>query len=774
MLAISFSLSSCRKPGGKDVSIIPKPMQMEAGKGWFVLDGQTRMVVVGELPGELDAVIRSFSEQLQRSSGLHPALVRGVQESYGNCIVLNKAVDDKLGREGYILDVQKDHVRIEALDVPGFFYGFQSLLQLLPPEVFSAAPAANVRWQAPCVKIYDSPRFPYRGMHLDVSRHFFPKEFIKRYIDLIAIHKMNVFHWHLTDDNGWRIEIKKYPLLTQKSAWRVDREDQPWNEREPIKPGEKATYGGFYTQDDIREIIAYAAERQITVIPEIEMPGHSSEVFAAYPDLSCKGDTLPVQPGGYWPNSDIFCAGNDKTFEFLENVLAEVMELFPSPYIHIGGDEADKTNWKACRKCQGRIRTEGLKDENELQSYFIKRIEQYVISKGKKIIGWDEILDGGLAPEATVMSWRGVEGGIKAAGLGHEVIMTPTSHCYFDYYQADPEFEPKVGGGFLTLKKVYSFEPVPPELPESEAKYVLGAQGNVWTEYIPDAGMAEYMSLPRMSALAEVVWSPKEKKDWPGFQRRLPAHFARFDNLGARYSKGSYKVSITTAPGRAGSVMAVLESEIPGAEIRYTQDGSEPSPGSKKYSGPVRVNNLVTIQAGVFEDGKLKEKACSKTILYHLALQKPVTYVLQPHSRYPGNGNTTLVDGIRGPDDFRQEWQGFRGNEMHVVIDLGKVTPLRKISTGFLMNTRSWILLPNAVQFGLSADDKSYTNYTVTHMISPRTTTDTIFNFTIDLSGRQISARYIRVQTNSPLLLPEWHEGAGEKSWVFCDEIIVE
>jgi len=364
-------------------------------------------------------------------------------------------------------------------------------------------------------------RFAWRGMHLDVSRHFFPKEFIKTYIDLIAMHKMNVFHWHLTDDNGWRIEIKKYPKLTSVSAWRVDREDQTWREVTPPKPGEKATYGGFYTQEDIREIVKYASERQVMILPEIEMPGHTSEVFAAYPSLSCSGKKMYVRPGSYWPNEDIFCAGNDSVFVFLEDVLDEVMELFPGPYIHIGGDEADKTNWKKCPKCRQRMKDEHLNNEDELQSWFIKRMENYLVAHGKKLIGWDEILEGGLAPEATVMSWRGIAGGVASARQGHDAVMSPGTHCYFDHYQADPEFEPEAIGGFTTLKKVYSYEPVPEELTPDEARHILGAQGNVWTEFIPAPEHAEYMAVPRMTALAEVVWSPDSKRNWEDFRERL-------------------------------------------------------------------------------------------------------------------------------------------------------------------------------------------------------------------------------------------------------------
>jgi len=463
-----------------------------------------------------------------------PSLVRTDQEQAD--LQLKIAAGADLPAEGYQLDIERRGITITAREEAGLFYALQSLRQLLPPAV-ETGQGDLLGYRISAGRIIDFPRFAWRGMHLDVSRHFFSPEFIKRYIDMIALHKMNVFHWHLTDDNGWRLEIKRYPKLTSTCAWRVDREDQDWRKWSPIKPGEPASYGGFYTQDEVREIIAYAAERQITVIPEIEMPGHSSEIFAAFPELSCSGQRLPVRPGSYWPNEDIFCAGNDSVFTFLENIIDEVVELFPAEYIHIGGDEAAKTHWKTCPKCQARIKAEGLVDEHELQSWFVKKMEAYIVSKGKRLIGWDEILEGGLAPEATVMSWRGEAGGIAAARAGHDVIMTPTSYVYFDYYQGDPQSEPQAIGGNLPLKKVYEYEPIPVDLDQAHAKYVLGAQGNLWTEFVKTPEHAEYMVLPRMTALSEVLWSNPNTRNWQDFHSRLEILAQRFDVLGWHYRK---------------------------------------------------------------------------------------------------------------------------------------------------------------------------------------------------------------------------------------------
>jgi hexosaminidase len=611
-------------------------------------------------------------------------------------------------------------------------------------------------------------------MHLDVSRHFFPKEFIKKYIDLIAMYKMNTFQWHLTDDNGWRIEIRKYPKLTETGAWRVDREDLPWTERPPQKPGEKATYGGFYTQDDIREIVQYAKEKYVTIIPEIEMPAHSVEVLAAYPKFSCTGGPFTVPPGSYWPNSDILCAGNDSVFQFLQDVLTEVIELFPSKYIHIGGDEADKTRWKECPKCQARIKSEGLKDEKELQSYFIKRIEKFLISKNRKMIGWDEILEGGLAPEATVMSWRGLEGGIAAARQGHDVIMTPTSYCYFDYYQADPGFEPKAIGGFVPLKKVYSYEPTPEEQTKEEARFILGTQGNLWTEYIPTPEYAEYMALPRMIALAEVAWTPRELKNWNSFRQRLSDHFKRLDYLGVNYSKGSFKVDISTKFDKTKNVLkAYLDSEQADIPIHYTLNGIDPNSKSPVYNDPIEIKGNSYIKAGLFLDEKVKEKFSERSILFHKATGKDVTY-FQPYSyRYTAGGEGALTDGLRGTVNHRDGgWQGYLGNDFEVIIDLGKVDSIMSVSATFLQVAASWIFMPDTVIISLSQDNKRYHSINeIRNDVPKKTDRPVIKQFSQGFPKTR--ARYIKVRAVSPHVCPAWHEGAGESCWLFVDEIVV-
>jgi hexosaminidase len=509
--------------------IVPRPAALRPAAGEFAIGPSTRIVVDGDAGEDVRRAVDRWADRIRRASGLPLPVTRATTSDGAGAIVV--ALDPAAGTaaEAYLLDVAPRGVRLSAPAFAGIVHGLETLRQLLPPAIERPA-AAPTALNIPAVRIEDAPRFVYRGMHLDVGRHFFPVDFIKRYIDLLALYKFNTFHWHLTEDQGWRIEIRKYPRLTSVGGWRretiLERNFDPYI-------GDGRPYGGFYTQDEVRDVVAYAAERAITVIPEIEMPGHSLAALAAYPELACTDG--PFEVGTRWGVfDDIYCP-SERTFEFLQDVLTEVMALFPSRYIHIGGDEAPKRRWRESAVAQEVIRREGLADEEELQSWFIRRIERFLAGHGRRLIGWDEILEGGLAPDATVMSWRGVEGGIEAARQGHDVIMTPTSHAYFDYYQGPRAAEPLAIGGFTPLDKVYAFEPVPPELTAEEARHVLGAQGNVWTEYMKTSDHVEYMAVPRMLALAEVVWSPREARDYDGFLRRAARQLERLDALGVRY-----------------------------------------------------------------------------------------------------------------------------------------------------------------------------------------------------------------------------------------------
>jgi len=757
------------------INIIPKPVSIKMKTGSFEINSSTSIYV--ESIDSDAAWSAGFFKDLLDQAGLKGIKVQETPKdikSVKNAIFLQLTKKGNLPAEGYMLTVTPERILVESNTGAGIFYGLQSLIQLLPPEVYSAGNAANSKFTVPCLEIKDHPRFSYRGMHLDVSRHFFPKEFIYQYIDLIAMYKMNVFHWHLTDDNGWRIEIRKYPKLTKIGAWRVNREEFPWDKREPQKANEVANYGGFYTQAEIRDIISYAAHRNVTIIPEIEMPAHCVEVLAAYPQLSCTGGPFTVPTGSYWPNKDIYCAGNDSVFIFLQDVLTEVMDLFPSKYIHIGGDEAEKTNWKSCPKCQARMKAEGLKDENELQSYFVKRIEKFVVSKGKQIIGWDEILDGGIPPEATVMSWRGVEGGIAAARQGHDAIMTPGDYCYLDKYQADPATEPKAIGGYLTLKKVYSYEPIPEELNADEKKHILGAQGNIWTEFIPSVKQVQYMALPRMIALSEVDWSPASGRDFTSFRTRLNPQLKKLDYLKVNYSAGSFKATINTIfEKKTGKVKVVISSEQPGVPIYYTLNGKDPNIKSEVYKDPFEINGNMVIKAGLFVDGKLKEKISERVFLFHSAVGKKIKYLTQWSERYPAGGETALIDGLRGSTDHHDGlWQGYLGNDMDVIIDFGKVIPVTSVMTTMLHNQKAWIFLPKYVEYSLSSDGKRWHSINqVLNPVSPKE--EQVFIQPFTQAFPSTPARYMRVTAKNYGVCPAWHEGKGQPSWIFIDEIAV-
>jgi len=568
--------------------LIPQPVSVETHPGAFRLNSSTAIVAPPGDPGArqaaaylANALAAPTGWQLKVSESTYPLLRR-------NAIVLGLSGQSPAPAhpEGYELVVTPRGVRIQSPTPAGLFYGVQTLLQLLPPEIESQT-RRDAAWSVPCVRIVDYPRFAWRGLMLDVSRHFFTKEFVKQYIDRMARYKMNVFHWHLTDDNGWRIEIKGLPQLTQVGAWRVPRLAK-WGTREAPREGEAATEGGFYTQDDIREVVAYARQRFVTVVPEIEMPGHSLAALAAYPELSCTGGPFQVNPGSdfYEKVDNAYCPGNEKTFEFIDKVFSEVAPLFPSEYVHIGGDECFKGFWKTCAKCQRRMADERLSNVEELQSYLVRRAEKILEAKGKKLIGWDEILEGGLAPNAAVMSWRGMNGGIAAAKMNHQVVMTPTNFVYLDYYQGDPTLEPSTFGRLL-LSTCYGFEPTPDGV---DPKYILGGQGNLWTESVPNLRHAEYMTWPRAFALAEVFWSPKASRNWDDFSGRVETQFQRLDAAQVNYARTMYDVSLTRVPNGAGKPAVRMTTELSGCDIYYTFDGTNPDQFMLKYSGePVAI-----------------------------------------------------------------------------------------------------------------------------------------------------------------------------------------
>ncbi|WP_462317650.1 glycoside hydrolase family 20 protein [Marinilabilia sp.] len=747
------------------VEIIPVPVEMQVTDESFVIDESTA-IQYNRDDVELARLAAFLTLQIEDISGLE--LPHNLKRSKNIRFTLIQ--DKQLGEEGYRLDVNSKAINLQANNRKGIFYGLQSLFQTLPSI------RTNEQLYVPGLQIVDYPRFKWRGMMLDVSRHFYSPEAVKHYIDLLATYKFNVFHWHLVDDPGWRIEIKKYPKLTEVGAWRVDHLDKVWSERPPAKEEEKPTYGGYYTQEQIKEIVAYAQARNITIVPEIELPAHSVAALAAYPHLSCTGEPQFVNTGGDYPDGvqTAYCPGKEEVFTFLQDVLVEVMELFPSEYIHVGGDEVDKTQWENCDLCQKRIRQEKLEDEDGLQSYMIKRMEKFLSSHGRKLIGWDEILEGGLAPGATVMSWRGEAGGIKAARMGHDVVMTPGSPCYFDHYQAGPEGEPAAIGGMNTLKDVYSYEPVPEVLDQEAAKHVLGAQANVWTEYIATLSHLEYMVLPRMLALSEVVWSPSENRDWINFNRRLRGwHFRTFDQKGFNYNTGNSKVVITPESSD-GELKVTLQTEIVDGDIVYTLDGSIPDLNSYRYKGPIEISESCVLKASTVSDGKILGLVpASQAFEIHKAIGREVEYEYPVSRYYMADGPNSLTDGVRGTLAVGEFWHGFNETDMVAEIDLGQTTKIHKVILGVLQKRKDWIFPAQKMDVEVSLDGEKFTKVAT---VDCPLRSDDVSNQTIDYQADldEVETRYVRVTATNFGVCPEGHPGEGKPTWLFVDEIVVE
>ncbi|MBS5770311.1 family 20 glycosylhydrolase [Bacteroides sp.] len=649
----------------KAQSVIPVPLKMEQGTGCFLLSENTKLYI------NLQGLEAQLLENCLQALPVH--LKKGKKKDTQN--MLSLLITEKNHQlpspESYTLSVTPQQILIRATSGAGLFYGVQTLLQLAQPSGAGSYSIASV-------EIEDTPRFAYRGLMLDVSRHFSTKEFIKKQIDALAYYKINRLHLHLTDAAGWRLEIKKYPLLTEFAAWRTDPTWKQWwnGGRKYVRFDAPGACGGYYTQDDIREILEYARQHYITVIPEIEMPSHSEEVLAAYPQLSCSGEP--------YKNSD-FCVGNEETFTFLENVLTEVMELFPSEYIHIGGDEAGKSAWKTCPKCQKRMKDEHLANVDELQSYLIHRIEKFLNNHGRHLLGWDEILQGGIAPNATVMSWRGEEGGIAAVTSGHRAIMTPGAYCYLDSYQDAPYSQPEAIGGYLPLKKVYSYNPVPASLTAEQAKLVYGVQGNLWVEYIPTPEHVEYMIYPRILALAETAWSAPERKSWPDFHTRALSAVADLQ------AKGYHPFD--------------LKKEI----------GSRPE---------------------------------SLQPVSHLALGKKVIYNSPYSSHYPAQGNTALTDGIRGDWTYGDgSWQGFiSDNRLDVTIDMEKETSIHSVTAAFMQVVGAEVFLPETVVISISDDGTHFTELRKQHF---EVSKETPIRFTDISWQGEAKGRYVRYQAQA-------------------------
>ena len=752
-----FLIFSMSVSAQNNINIVPAPASIEMAKqaGNFIITKNTPLVLAGT---GLDKTAEFFNDYLNQFYGFRLKISKNA--TVKNAIILNYERLDYELPGAYTMEVNSQGISIGGDNETGAFYGIQTLIQLLPAQRSASLPI-------PFLTINDHPRFAYRGMHLDVSRHFMPVDFVKKYIDYLAMHKLNNFHWHLTDDQGWRIEIKKYPLLTEVGSCRA----QTLVGRYGSNKYDGQKYCGFYTQEQIKEVVEYAADRYINVIPEIEMPGHAMAAISAYPELSCT-PAEPKKAAETWGVfEDVFCP-TENTFNFLQNVVDEVIALFPSKYIHIGGDESPKEAWKKSEFCQQLIKEKGLKDEHGLQSYFIQRIEKYINGKGRKIIGWDEILEGGLAPNATVMSWRGEEGGIEAAKQGHDVIMTPGSHVYFDHSQTKNEDSVTIGG-YLPLEKVYSYEPVPEQLNATQAKHVLGAQANLWTEYVKTPSKVEYMVFPRMSALSEVLWSPKEKRNWKNFEERLPAIIKRYEMWKANYSKAYYDLHSTALPteNNEGVYWQLETKDKEGKVIVTSGVGTAPF----TYSKPVLIKSTGSYTATLMtKDNKALNNGLNQKFLFNKATGKKITLATPSAAAYPGNGAFTLVDGVQNEKGLGKssEILGFNGKHLDATIDLGENTDVSKITVHVMDQGGSWVYLPSAVEITYLASLDEAAKENAPKQVKAVDPIKEMGTKEIVIESKQ-KCRYLHIVIKNYGIIPTGLQGASHPAWLFVDEIVV-
>ena len=744
-----------------DIAVIPKPAKLALKKGAFQFDENTTFIIADASQKEIVFVLGDKFKSV--SNWDLEILEQAPQKNYVQLLV-----DENLRDEAYKLEVNSNRILITSKRNAGFLYGIQTLRQLLPAAIESSDLVSNVAWFIPNLIIEDQPRYAYRGLMLDVTRHFFEIDYLKKTIDRLAMLKMNVLHLHLVDDQGWRIEIKKYPKLTEVGALRVDQEDKHWDGRSKTSADEKGTYGGFYAQDELKDLVAYAATKNVEIIPEIEMPAHVSSAIASYPELSCHERPIGVPSGGVWPITDIYCAGKEHTFEFLQDVLKEVMEIFPSKYIHVGGDEATKTNWAVCADCKKRMRSENLENVEELQSYFIKRMEHFINAKGKKLIGWDEILEGGIAPEATVMSWRGTKGGVEAAKLGHDVIMTPGTHCYFDHYQGPQNKEPLAFGGYTPLSKVYTFDPLVAGMTKTEAKHVLGGQANLWSEQIKTEAHSEYMLFPRLAALSETLWSPIESRNWEDFSSRILTMFDRYDYLDVNYAKSAYLVMQDVHIDMdSKQVSLALKNEFMNSDIRYTFNKDKLTDSALKYTAPLILNESAEIYASLFKNDKPVGVAFNTSIEFHKAVGKKVTFKEIYDARYQGEGEFGMVNTLRGTKNFSDgHWQAWLGKDMEAVIDLGEETSVQEVILGTLENQGPGIYFPTSITVSVSKDGKNYKEVGLEKRAYAKNPSFDLKEFKISFEKQAV--RYVKVLAKNLTKTPE-----GVGVWLFVDEIII-
>jgi len=743
-----ISLISCgvKTEYRKDIVsfLVPKPVKVTQQRGFFTINKKTVIVVPKNLWNEaiyLQKIIEESSsfkiEVILDSENIQPKNSIELIENLNIAIEFNS-------KESYKLSSTKLKTQIEASSAEGMMRGIQTLRQLFVDD-FHKNSKRN-EWKLPLVSIQDYPKFKHRGMLFDSGRHFFDITTVKKYIDLLAFYKMNVFHWHLTEDQGWRIAIEKYPKLTEIGAYRTQKDG--------------TIYGGFYTKEQIKEVVAYATERHIAVIPEIELPGHSQAALAAYPELSCTGNTIEVA-NDWGVFKEIYCAGNEQTFTFLEAVLTEVMELFPSEYIHIGGDEAPKSRWEACPKCQKRIKDENLADEHELQSYFIHRIEKILHKNNRKLIGWDEILEGGLSPTATVQSWRGDKGGIVAAKNNQFAIMSPTSHCYFDF-----------GIETIDLEKVYSFNPIPSELPSEKHKYILGGECNLWSEHIPNEENLDSKVFPRIFAMSEVLWSNPKEKNFDEFYNRVQNQYTLLDAKKVKYGLELIPITLKSLMNEK-KVQIEVVTKHESFKTNYRWNCSDCDTIFIKTPSLITLNKSAELEIETYKN----DKKYGNNVLQNYKLHKGINTEIKQKNLYAdfykASGEKGLVDGKLGSTNYRDgNWQGFFGDDIECIIDLGEQKSVSEIGANFLHRQQSWIFVPSLIKIQISVDGNNWKEWAVIRSkINPKIDKNTIETFSKTKEVHKF--RYVKIVAKNLEKLPEWHEAAGSKGWLFIDEIFV-
>lgn len=764
LFSTCFYACSEKRTLNSDYEIIPKPLDVNSkGDASFLLkDGVA--VIYPENNQKMQDNAEFLVDYVEKQTGVKLTSHAGMPVDGAICLTLDLSDDNA---EAYKLIVNDKRVCISGASEAGVFYGIQTLRKSLP-----VAQDINVNLSA--VEIYDKPRFAYRGAMLDVARHFYTVDEVKTFIDMLALHNINRFHWHLTDDQGWRIEIKKYPKLMSVASERKETVVGRWYSG--IYDGK--TYGGYYTQDELRDVIDYAAKRHITIIPEVDLPGHMQAALTAYPELGCTGGPYEVRT--IWGVSqDVLCVGNDFTLQFVKDVLSEVADIFPSEYIHIGGDECPKVRWEKCPKCQERIKSLGLKSdakhtkEQRLQSYMIQEAAKYLKEKGKRIIGWTEILEGGLVPDATLMSWIGESGGIEAAHQHHDVIMTPNTYLYFDYYQSKKvEDEPLAIGGYLPIEKTYNYEPMPKELTKEEQQYIKGVQANLWTEYIPVFSQVQYMVLPRLGAAAEVQWTDPSKKDYKDFLRRVPHLVAVYDCYGWNYATHVYDVNVDMKADTVNHVLNVQLSTMADDPIYYTLDGQDPTEKSLKYTKPFTIDQSVVLKTMAVHPDRTS-KISVDTIRFNKATLKPVVLLQPNESRFSPDGPVVLVDGRNGNHSFDTgAWLTVAGNDLEAVINMQSETILSSASVHVYVRKDAWLFDARGFSVSVSSDNKNYKEVaSQEYKQMQESDSDGIIEH--ELSFDPCKATYVKIKVISEKSMPDWHWDAGKAPFLLVDEIIL-